>query len=78
MNKFSKLNSEIEQTMKTHLIGNIEAFGIWEDNYDKFLKERSKALSREIKKRIIPQETDKTLSAEQGDETSENEKLLNE
>ncbi len=78
MNKFSKQNSEIEQTMKTHLIGNIEAFGIWEDDYDKFLKERSKALSREIKKRIIPQETDKILLAEQGDETSENEKQLNE
>ncbi|MEA4966978.1 MAG: DUF262 domain-containing protein, partial [Bacteroidaceae bacterium] len=36
MSKFSKVNEELEATMKTHLIKDIENFGIWEDDYDKF------------------------------------------
>jgi hypothetical protein len=68
MNKFAKQNPEIEATMKTHLIGDFEKFGIWDDDYEKFLNERSKWLHREIKKRIIPQETDKILLAEQENE----------
>ena len=55
--------------MKTHLIGNFDAFGIWEDDYDKFIKERAKMLNKEIRKRIIPQETDKILLAEELEDT---------
>jgi hypothetical protein len=73
MNKFSKQNPEIEATMKTHLIGDFEKFGIWDDDYEKFLNERSKWLNREIKKRIIPQETDKLLLAEQENEDGVND-----
>ena len=65
MKKFRRQNPDIDATMKTHLIGDFDAFGIWEDDYDKFLKERAKMLNREIRKRIIPQETDKILLAEE-------------
>jgi len=73
MQKFTKQNPEIEATMKTHLIGDFDAFGIWEDDYERFIKERAKMVNREIRKRIIPQETDKILLAEEIDEMDEHQ-----
>jgi len=62
MKKFIKLNREhIEETMRTHLIGDFIEFGIMDDNYDKFISERAKLVSEELKKRIIEQEIDKTM-----------------
>lgn len=58
MKKFVKQNDDIDSTMKTHLI-NLEKFGVLENDFDKFFKERIKAISKEIQKRIITQETDK-------------------
>ena len=55
MKKFMKQNPEIHKTMKTHLITNIEKFGILENDYETFIDERVKAISRELKKRIIEQ-----------------------
>ena len=52
MSKFLKNNHDLNQTMKTHLINNINQYGIWNDDYDRFLKKRAKAVSQEIKKRI--------------------------
>lgn len=68
MKRFSKQNPELDLTMKTHLINNLEAFGIWDDNYEAFINNRAKALSKEIKKRIIVQEIDRTMEAEIEDE----------
>lgn len=73
MKKFSKQNPELDLTMKTHLINDLETFGIWDDNYDAFLNNRAKALSREIKKRIIVQEVDRTMEAELTEEGETNE-----
>lgn len=47
--------------MKTHLIGDFIEFGIMDDNYDKFISERAEVVSKELKKRIIEQEIDKTM-----------------
>ncbi|HFK5554666.1 DUF262 domain-containing protein [Elizabethkingia anophelis] len=58
MKKFNAQNTEIKSTMKTHLIGDLDKFGIWDDDYGKFLKERARLLNKEINKRIIPQEAD--------------------
>ena len=57
MGKFQS-NSHLETTMKTHLIGDIESFGIWEDDYDRFFDERAKVVSSELSERIIKQEID--------------------
>ena len=57
MAKFKK-NSELSLTMMTHLIGDLNTFGIWNDDYDKFFDERAKIVSRELSKRIIKQEVD--------------------
>ena len=37
MAKFSKTNRELDKTMKTHLIDELDEFGVWEDDYDKFI-----------------------------------------
>jgi len=59
MKKFKKSNPYIDETMKTHLILDLDKFGIWTDDYNKFFQERANAVSNEISKRIIKQEVDK-------------------
>ncbi|QLE39798.1 DUF262 domain-containing protein [Nostoc sp. C052] len=59
MAKFQTINHDLETTMKTHLIESLDTFGIWNDDYEQFLSERAKVVSREISKRIIKQEIDK-------------------
>ena len=49
----------------------IKVFGIFEDNYDKFFSKRCKAFSRELQKRIIPQEVDSKEQAATADNTSQ-------
>ena len=53
MKKFQQENDELDQTMKTHLIPDLEKFGIWDDDYDTFFKERANLVSEEIKKRLL-------------------------
>ena len=53
MKKFQKDNSELVETMKTHLIGDLAKFGIWNDDYDTFIQKRAEIISKEIEKRII-------------------------
>ncbi len=72
MSKFSKVNEELEATMKTHLIKDIENFGIWEDDYDKFYDARLKEISKELKKRIIEQDVDRELETVLHDDYEEN------
>jgi hypothetical protein len=58
MAKFAKQNPDLTNTMKTHLIDDLDEFGIWTDDYDKFIDRRALKLSEEIKKRIIAQAVD--------------------
>lgn len=53
MKTFYDNNSVIEGTLKTHLIKDLEEFGIWEDDYDTFLDKRAQAISEEIEKRLV-------------------------
>ena len=59
MQKFKKSNPHLNETMKTHLISDLDEFGIWDDDYDKFFQERAKLVSKEISSRIIKQDIDK-------------------
>lgn len=52
MKKFQNDNSELSNTMKTHLIGNLDEFGIWDNDYEKFLDKRSELILSELNKRI--------------------------
>ena len=44
--------------METHLIGDLDKFGILDDDYKTFIRERSKAISKQLKKRIIKRRVD--------------------
>lgn len=55
MNKFNSENNVLEDTMKSHLINDLDAFGIWKDDFGSFFKERAKLVSQAISNKIIPQ-----------------------
>lgn len=57
--------------MKTHLITNIQRFGIWDNDYDTFLKRRAQAISRKLTQRIISQQIDKDIVPELTDDYEE-------
>ena len=59
MTEFKNVNPKLSETMKTHLIDDLNGFGVWSDNYQNFLDKRAEALSKEIEKRIIRQDIDK-------------------
>lgn len=61
MCKFKRDNPDLASSMKTHLINDLDQFGIWDNNYDAFFKNRAKLLSAEIEKRIIKQEIDRKM-----------------
>lgn len=56
MDRFNKTNSNLEATMSTHLIGDLEEFGIWDNDYSRFLKARALEFSRELEKRVIQED----------------------
>lgn len=56
MNEFKKVNKKIEQTMKSHLIDDLSEFGIWSDDYEKFLEKRGERVLEELEKWLNPGE----------------------
>lgn len=75
MRKFSRHNKDLSETMKTHLINDLDNFGIWEDDYEKFFHQRARVLSREMKKRIIEADIDRTMTVELEDDRGEENEL---
>ena len=57
--EFIKQNPAIDEALKSHLIGNIETFGIMNDDYDTFFDMRIKSICRELKRRVTL--TDKNI-----------------
>jgi hypothetical protein len=47
-------NPELESTMQTHLVYGLDAFGIWEDDFEKFIEARGKQVLEELGKRLNP------------------------
>lgn len=52
LDEFAKMNPNIDETLKSHLIDDIKEFGISNDDYDTFLEKRSEKIVNEILKRI--------------------------
>ncbi|MGB9937303.1 MAG: GmrSD restriction endonuclease domain-containing protein [Methanobacterium sp.] len=52
MGEFKEVNSDLDETMKTHLIDDLEEYGIWENNYEKFLDQRSERIIEELQNKI--------------------------
>ncbi|WP_316213889.1 DUF262 domain-containing protein [Bradyrhizobium sp. SZCCHNR2032] len=71
MTEFRQGNSALAATMKTHLIDDLDGFGVWHDDYDQFVRARAEAVSAEFGKRIIPREVDKQNQAARTDDFEE-------
>lgn len=58
MKEFKAANPSLAEAMKTHLIDDLDSFGIFTNDYDAFIKQRAERVSTELRKRIIPREVD--------------------
>ena len=54
MREFAAQNPNLSDTMKTHLIDDLEAFGVWENDYERFIEQRGLRVLEELKKRLEP------------------------
>lgn len=57
--KSQKNEEKLQEWMNSHLLTDLEDFGVWANNYDEFFKKRAKIVSQELKKRIVLQKDDK-------------------
>jgi hypothetical protein len=55
MREFKKGNHKLPQTMQTHLIDDLDAFGVWADDYRTFVEERGKRVLAELTERLEPE-----------------------
>lgn len=53
--EFAPKNKHFNETMQSHLINDLDEFGVWEDDYDKFLEARGDIVTQELNKRLYPQ-----------------------
>ena len=53
ISEFENDNDSLSKSMKTHLIYDLDEFGVLSDDYQRFINKRAVAVSDEIKKRII-------------------------
>jgi hypothetical protein len=54
MRAFQEDNPNLADTMKTHLIDDTHAYGIWEDDYVRFIERRGERVLAELNKRLPP------------------------
>lgn len=54
MKKFVKSNHQLAKTMNTHLIDDLDEFGVWTDDYDTFLTKRGERVAYEMNSRLKP------------------------
>ena len=54
MKQFKRSNNNLNETMKSHLINDLDAFGVWTDDYKTFIEKRGKQVLKEITKRLKP------------------------
>ena len=72
MQDFAKKNPDLDRTMRSHLI-RLDSYGVWENDYEKFIRRRCKAISRELAKRVIRQDIDELGQAVHTDDYEEAE-----
>lgn len=70
MKFFQETNEELESAMKTHFI-DINNDGIWENDYNKFYRNRLKRITKALNKFIIPQKATNLLEVYEDNEEVE-------
>lgn len=73
MKKFEKINPKLDSAMSSHLIDDLEQYGVWDDDYDLFFGQRGKRVSEELTKRVIKQAVDKKGQGTMFDDYEEEE-----
>jgi hypothetical protein len=71
MAEFKAGNNTLAASMQTHLIDDLTGFGVWSDDYDKFIQKRAEAVSAELGKRIIVRDADTHGQAARTDDFEE-------
>jgi len=54
MREFKNSTAELASTMESHLIDDMDVYGIWDDDYETFIERRGERVLAEIKKRLEP------------------------
>ncbi|MCX6029859.1 MAG: DUF262 domain-containing protein [Chloroflexi bacterium] len=54
MREFHASNHKLAQTMRTHLIDDLDEFGVWTDDYPRFIEMRGQGVLAELKERLEP------------------------
>jgi hypothetical protein len=54
MKEFKKSNKHLGETMKSHLIDDMDRYGVWRNDYETFLNERGKRVLDELNSRLNP------------------------
>jgi len=65
---FARDNPAMSQTLATHLIGDLEEFGIVDEDYEKFFNARIRLISEHLSQLLINQQTDNQAQVESIDE----------
>ena len=71
MSEFKAANSNLVEAAKTHLIDDLDTFGVWNDDYDAFLRKRAEAVSAKLAERLIEREVDTRGQALRSDDFEE-------
>lgn len=59
MKEYVAGNENIVKTMRSHLIDDLDTWGIWTDEYDMFFNKRLAAIQKELKERLIINQYDR-------------------
>lgn len=54
MKEFKKSNKHLGETMASHLIDDLDRFGVWQNDYETFLNERGQRVLDELNNRLNP------------------------
>jgi hypothetical protein len=71
MAKFAKDNIQLSATMRTHLIGSLDEFGISANDYELFFTKRAELVSKELSDKLIKQDTGNEIQSENEEELEE-------
>jgi hypothetical protein len=65
--KFAKSNAAITRTLQTHLIGDLKAYGVTDDNYSTFISRRAKAIASALNVKLLSLTPPEAVAAEKGE-----------
>lgn len=76
MQSFEKSNPDMARTLKSHLFPESMWADILNDNYQHFLEGRAARVSKELRKRVIPQTIDSEMQEVDANEPEEDSKIV--